>query len=432
MSPTAMAIASQSSAPSCQFGKNARCIASPSSLNLVAVARMRVAVSCRVLMILRAAGLAFGLFFAPPVSDAIDAFTKTATSVVPANVSNLSLISPAHGQPAAMTQRQSDALNAYNKAVNDFKSILSQRRAQINSNQQLPDSPGQALYLARNNMMSAYKDLTDALPSKVGRPNKFGIPPAYFNVDDEPLLDEYFDLFNIMEAPPVNSQKSDTPFNDVVELGTAIGRAKGLDATNTQRAGLISLGIFFAETNGKQNIGNARSNAYKGSCQTSVSEDQNGQKRWAAIKKSITAFDPELGARDNKEEARIGDLDHRFNHWTAVRDALMTTHADLFPKIPTIAQALPNPIDQMKFFELIQIIPSPTKTALSSGNLVNYKISEPKIMGYLRNNSIFTFGQADRAKTSATFREILDAMWLFNDKFERALSKFNEIKAQQK
>ena len=86
----------------------------------------------------------------------------------------------------------------------------------------------------------------------------------------------------------------------------------------------------------------------------------------------------------------------------------------------------------MKFFELIQIIPSPTKSALKSGNLAGYKISDPTIMGYLRNNSIFTFGQADRAKTSATLREILDAMWLFNDKFERALAIFNEIKAQQK
>ena len=56
----------------------------------------------------------------------------------------------------------------------------------------------------------------------------------------------------------------------------------------------------------------------------------------------------------------------------------------------------------------------------------------PTIMGYLRNNSIFTFGQADRAKTSVNFREVLDAMWLFNDKFERALSKFDEIKGRQK
>jgi hypothetical protein len=53
-------------------------------------------------------------------------------------------------------------------------------------------------------------------------------------------------------------------------------------------------------------------------------------------------------------------------------------------------------------------------------------------MGYLRNNSIFTFGQADKAKTSANFREILDAMWLFNGKFHQALSKFNEIKTERK
>jgi hypothetical protein len=49
-------------------------------------------------------------------------------------------------------------------------------------------------------------------------------------------------------------------------------------------------------------------------------------------------------------------------------------------------------------------------------------------MGYLRNNSIFAFGQADRARTSATVREILDAMWLFNAKFEKALAGFDEIK----
>jgi len=110
----------------------------------------------------------------------------------------------------------------------------------------------------------------------------------------------------------------------------------------------------------------------------------------------------------------------------------MNAHAELFLQIPDIVKTLPNPIDQMKLFELIQIIPSPTKSALRSGNLLSYRISEPRIMGYLRNNSIFTFGQADRAKTSATFREILDAMWLFDDKFERALSKFGEISASQK
>jgi len=339
-------------------------------------------------------------------------------------------ISSAQAQPVAVTKSQADALDAYNKALTEFKSALRQRRAQINSNQPLPNLPGQALYLARNAMISAYKDLTDALPSKIGRPNKFGIPPAYFDADNEPLLDEYASLFDVMQAPPANAQNSATPFQDVVELGIAIARAKGLDAGSADVAGRISLGIFFAETNGKQNIGNARSNTYKGSFQTGVAEDQGGQKKWAAIKKSIAAFAPALSARDDKEEARIGNSDHRFNHWTAVRDGLMNAHAELLPQIPAIAKALPSPIDQMKFFELIQIIPSPTRSALRSGDLSNYKISDPTIMKYLRNNSVFTFGQLDRTRTSASFREILNAMWLFNDKFERALAKFNEIKAR--
>ena len=100
----------------------------------------------------------------------------------------------------------------------------------------------------------------------------------------------------------------------------------------------------------------------------------------------------------------------------------MNAHAELFPQIPMILQVLPNPIDQMKFFELIQIIPSPTKAALKSGELANYEISDPRIMRYFRNNSIFTFGNADRARTSTTLRETLNAMWLFNGVFERALA----------
>ncbi len=250
--------------------------------------------------------------------------------------------------------------------------ILRQRRAQIDSKERL-DRTG--LYLARINMMSAYKDLTDALPSKIGRPNKFGIPPAYFDADNEALSDEYLNLFKVIEAPPANAQSSKTPFKDVVDLGVAIARAKGLDAANADAAGRISLGLFFAETNGNQNIGNARSNTYKGSLQTGPSEDRRGQKKWAAIKNTIKAVDPALTARDDAEEARVGNMDHRFNHWTAVRDALMSAHAELFPQIPAIVKTLPDPIDQMKLFELIQIIPSPTKAALRSADLANYRIS---------------------------------------------------------
>jgi hypothetical protein len=331
-------------------------------------------------------------------------------------------------QPVALMAAPSGALNTYGTALNNFQSVLRQRRAQIDAKQQLPNLPGQPLYLARNDMFSAYKDLTDALPSQIGRHNKFRIPPAYFDADNEPLLDEYAALFGLMQAPPAFAQNSDNPFRDVADLGTAIARAKGLDPANAEVAGLISLGIFFAETNGNQNIGNARSNTYKGSLQTGISEDRNGQRKWAAIKTSIAALNPALNVRDDREEARAGKLDHRFNHWTAVRNGLMNAPADLFPRIPMIAKALPDPLDQMKLFELIQIIPNPTKSALSSQNLVSYTISDRTTMGYLRNNSIFTFGRADRAKTSANFREILDAMWLFEDKFERARSKFNELR----
>jgi hypothetical protein len=378
----------------------------------------------------RAAALACGLFFTPPVSSAIDTIAGTVAALVPADLGSLRFIAPAQAQP--LPKSQSDALAAYNKALSDFRSILAQRRAQIDARQPLPNLPGQALYLARNAMISAYKDLTDAQPSRIGRPNKFAIPPAYFDADNEPLVDEYLNIFAVMQAPPADAQNSDTPFHDVAALGTAIARAKGLDAANAEVAGRISLGMFFAETNGKQNMGNARSNKYKGSLQTGTAEDQNGQKKWAAIKPSIAAFDPALIARDNKEQARVGNLDQRYNHWTGVRNALMNAHAELFSQIPAIVKTVPDPIDQMRLFELIQIVPSPTRSALKSGNLFGYRVSDPTIMGFLRNNSMFTFGQADRAKTSATFREIFDAMWLFDDKFERALAKFNEIKARQK
>jgi hypothetical protein len=370
-----------------------------------------------------AAILALGIIFALPAWIAVDAIGNA--------VASFGVISPASAQPAALTKKQSDALDTYNNAVKNFDRVLGERRAQIDTGQALPNLPGQALYLARNGMIGARKDLTDVLPSKIGRPNKFKIPPAYFDADNEPLIDAYTRLFAVMQAPPANAQNSAAPFKDVVDLGMAIARAKGLDAANAEAAGRISLGLFFAETNGNQNIGNARSNTYKGSFQTGPSEDENGRKKWAVIKPQVAAFDPTLIARDDEQEARVGRLDHRYNHWTAVRDGLMNAHAELFRQIPEIVKTLPDSIDQMKFFELIQIVPAPTRSALRSGDLLGYRVSDPTIMKYLRNNSVFAFGQADRARTSASFREILDAMWLFNDKFERALAEFDKVRGRK-
>lgn len=351
--------------------------------------------------------------------------------LVAATLTALALLvtASAVGQQGTLTPKQSEALATYERALGDFKSILAERRRQIEAKEPLPNLPGQALYLARVAVISSYKDLTDAMPSRIGRPNKFEIPPAYFDADIEPLVDEYGKLFDIMEAPPASAQNSPTPFKDVVDLARAIARAKGLAPEHAEAAGRISLGLFFAETNGKQNVRNARSNTYMGSFQTGTSEDRNGRRKWEAVKDDIAAIDPALSARDDKEEARARGTDHRFNHWTNVRDGLMNAHADLFREIPGIVKTLPDPIDQMKLFELIQIVPTPTRAALKSGDLLNYRVSSPTIMKHLRNNSIFAFGQADRARKSASYREILAAMWLFNRKFERAMAKYAEIRA---
>ena len=357
--------------------------------------------------------------------------TAVAMALGAAGTGGLGLVTPL-AQASALTKAQAAAGAAYEKALREFKEILAERRAQIDAKQAPPNLPGQAIYLARIKVMSTYKDLTDVVPSRIGRPNRFGVPPTYFDADIEPLIEEYAALFRLMQAPPADAQPSSTPFKDVVDLGRVIARAKGLDAASADAAGRISLGLFFAETNGNQNIGNARSNKYKGSLQSGVTEDRSGSRAWAVIKPRVAALDPVLVARDDKEAARIGNGDQRFNHWTAVRNALMNAHADLFPQIPAIARMLADPIDQMKLFELIQIIPTPTRAALASGNFAAYRISDPRIMGFLRNNSIFTFGKADRARTSATFREILDAMWLFNDKFKNAQAKFEELKAQER
>jgi hypothetical protein len=372
------------------------------------------------------------LRLSPAQQSLCGAIAAVALALVAVVAGDLGLVTPAAAQPTATAGEQAAARAAYEKALRAFKSILAERRGQIEARQKLPERPGQALYLARVQVMSTYKDLTDAVPSRIGRSNKFGIPPAYLDAAIEPLIEEYIALFGIMQSPPAGAQASPTPFKDVADLGRAIARAKGLDAATVDAAGRISLGLFLAETNGNQNIRNARSDKYKGSFQTGVAEDRKGREAWAALLPKIAALDPAVAARDAKETARIGAGDQRFNHWTAVRNGLMNAHAGLFAQLPAIVRMLPDPIDQMKLFQLIQIVPTPTRAALRSGDFEAWRISDPRIMGYLRNNSIFTFGKADRARASASFREILEAMWLFTDKFESARAVYEEIKARER
>ena len=134
-----------------------------------------------------------------------------ALAAVAAGGDGLGYAKPAAAQSAPLTKEQSEAQAAYDRAVREFKAVLSERRAQIDAKRPLPERPGQAVYLARVEVMSTYKDLTDANPLRIGRPNKFGVPPAYFDVAIEPLIDEYTALFKHMQTPPSYAQASETP-----------------------------------------------------------------------------------------------------------------------------------------------------------------------------------------------------------------------------
>src|SRR6185295_18658806 len=116
--------------------------------------------------------------------------TALAVILAAASIGSLGCATPALAQANGLTKAQSAAQAAYDKALSEFKEILATRRAEIDAKQALPSLPGQALYLARIKVLSTYKDLTDALPSRIGRPNKFNVPPAYFDADIEPLIEE--------------------------------------------------------------------------------------------------------------------------------------------------------------------------------------------------------------------------------------------------
>jgi len=137
-------------------------------------------------------------------------------------------------------------------AVNNFQSILDQRRAQINSNQPLPNLPGQALYPCTQRHDQCLQDLTDALPSKIGGTNKLECLRRTSTPTMRPLVDEYSKLFDLMDAPPVNAQNQILHSRTLSIWELLLPRARGLIAPYAEAAGRISLGLFFAETNGKQ------------------------------------------------------------------------------------------------------------------------------------------------------------------------------------
>jgi len=121
--------------------------------------------------------------------------------------------------------------------------------------------------------------------------------------------------------------------------GNAIARARGLDAANAEAAGVSAWGSSLPRQTAIKHRECALEQI-QGKPANGLIRRSNWSKKWAAIKPSIAALDPALSLRDNKEETRVGNADHRFNHWTAVRDGLMNAHADIFPQVPAIVKTL--------------------------------------------------------------------------------------------
>ena len=87
---------------------------------LAVVAAVVYAVAYRTPATRRAAFLALGFLFAPPIFNTIEPVSNTNKSLVLAAIGQLSFISTAEGQSALLAKSQRDALNAYQNAVNHF------------------------------------------------------------------------------------------------------------------------------------------------------------------------------------------------------------------------------------------------------------------------------------------------------------------------
>ena len=264
----------------------------------------------------------------------LPALATAVSVVVVAGAGGPGFVTPALAQAAALTQAQSAALAAYDNALRDFKSILAERRAQIDAKQALPNLPGQAVYLARLKVMSTYKDLTDALPSRIGRPNKFGVPPAYFDADIEPLIEEYAALFascrrrRQTRRPPRRRSRTSP-----ISAGQSRAPRASMPRPPMRRAASASAFSSPRPTATRTSATRAPTPT-RAACRRASRKIARGAGRGRRSSPRIAALDPAVAARDDKETARVGNGDQRFNHWTAVRNGLMNAHADLFRADP--------------------------------------------------------------------------------------------------
>jgi len=150
----------------------------------------------------------------------------------------------------APTKKQSDALNAYSKAVSDFGSILAGGCAD--------QFETTAAELAGTGTLSCTHQHDEriqdsrCLPSKIGRP----INSEFLRRTLTPIksaIDEYRAL-SISWRHTANA-RNQIHRSRRCRSGNRHCASKGLDTANAAAAGRIGLGLFFAETNGNQNVG---------------------------------------------------------------------------------------------------------------------------------------------------------------------------------
>jgi len=104
-----------------------------------------------------------------------------------------------------------------------------------------------------------------------------------------------------------------------------------------------------------------------------------------------------------------------------VRDVPDEARLPAFPAIPAIVENAAKPIDQMKLFELIPLVPSPTWARSNRATCSDSSADHHDITCATKLSCLS--GKPTGCETSATIREVIGSdVAVQNEKFERALA----------
>ena len=190
----------------------------------------------------------------------------------------------------------SNELDAYAKAVSDFKSVLSQRGTQLKSGQASAEPAGtSALSCPQQHDQRVQGPHRRASVAELAGPTS----SAFRRRISTPTMSRCWTSTRGSSAScrrrlPMRRTRRRRSRTSSIWNGDRTRARFGCGIA--EAAGRISLGMFFAETNGNQNIGNARSNRYKGSFQTgnprTGTVKRNGRRSGRRSHRSIPRWPP--------------------------------------------------------------------------------------------------------------------------------------------